>query len=201
MKRHAVILLLAFFALSAASVAAAMEDRWLIGLDGLSSHIDDNEDENNISVDEEAGGVGFQVGYRFSPTFMLRLYASAADHETNDADVTIRFGGAQFEAVYLFRDGRAFRPYLFGGLGGFMLESQQSSLLYEAEGAGLSFGTGAHYFVSGSVSLHGSLRLEAVNWNKVRATYSGPGGDIAVETPVEESGYASKLSLGVAFWL
>ena len=187
-------------ALTASQVAAG--DRWLIGLDGLSSHIEDNNDEDSISVDEKASGGALQIGYRFSPNFMLRIYGGTADHPTSDPKVDIRFGGGLFEGVYLYRDGQSLRPYMFGGVGGFGLESQQASLLYKAEGAGVSFGGGLHYLVSRRVSLHGSLRLEAVNWNTVSVTYTAPdGGELAVETPVEESGFASKVTFGVAFWL
>jgi len=184
-----------------AGVAAAQDGRWLIGLDGLSSHVEDNDEEDNISIEEQAGGAALQVGYRFSPSFMLRVYGGGANHPTSDPNIEIRFIGSLLEGVYLFGDGHAFRPYLFGGIGGFKLESQQDALLFAVEGAGISFGGGAHYLVSGSVSLHGSVRLEAVNWNKASVTYSGPGGDIAMEAPVEDSGFASKVTFGVAFWL
>ncbi len=185
----------------AAGGAAAQDGRWMIGLDGLSSHIGDNDDEPAISVDEQAGGGALQVGYRFSPTFMLRLYGGGADHGTSDPDIDIRFMSSFLEGVFLFGESRPFRPYLFGGLGGFQLESQQGDLLFEANGAGISFGAGAHYLVGRSVSLHGSLRLEAVNWDKASVTYEAPDGStLSVETPVDDSGFASKLTLGVAFW-
>jgi len=199
--RHTILTTLLLAALLAAGAAAAQDGRWLIGVDGLSSFVDDNNDEDLVSIEEKAGGAALQFGYRFSPAFLLRLYAGGADHATNVGDIEIRFIGSLVEGVYLFRDGRDFRPYLFGGIGGFKLESQQDALLFDVEGAGISFGTGAHYLVSDGVSFHGSLRLEAVNWSKVTVTYSDPGGDVAIETPVEESGFASKLSFGVAFWL
>ena len=183
--------------LLAAGGAAAQDGRWLLGLDGLSSYVGDNNEEDTVSIDEQSGGAALQVGYRFSPNFMLRLYAGGASHPTNVGDIEIAFLSSLIEGVYVFRDGRDFRPYLFGGVGGFKLESQKDELVFAVEGGGVSFGTGAHYLVSGSVSLHGSLRLEAVNWNT--ATFAL--GDLAIEAPVEESGFASKLTFGVAFWL
>jgi hypothetical protein len=188
-------------ALLAAGGAAAQDGRWLLGLDGLSSHIEDNNEEDIFVVDEQSGGLALQVGYRFSPSFMLRVYGGAAEHATNIDGIDIAFLGSLLEGVYLFGDGNAFRPYLFGGLGGFKLESRQDALLYEADGAGISFGGGAHYLLGGTVSLHGSLRLEAVNWNNVSVTYEDDSGAVSIETPVEESGFASKVTLGVAFWL
>jgi len=202
MKIHMLTLTALALAATLAANPAAAGDRWLIGLDGLSSQIEDNNDEDSISVEEKASGGAVQIGYRLSPNFMLRIYGGGVDHPTSDPEVDIRFVSGLFEGVYLFREGQSFRPYMFGGTGGFTLESQQESLLYKAEGWGVSFGGGAHYLVSSRVSLHGSLRLEAVNWNKVSVTYTAPdGSELAVETPVEESGFASKVTLGVAFWL
>ncbi|MBU0740907.1 porin family protein [bacterium] len=200
-RRPLPLTILSLLALLVAGAAAAQDGRWLLGLDGLSSHVQDNNEEDLVSVDEQSGGAALQVGYRFSPAFMLRVYGGGADHATNISGIDIRFVSSLLEGVYLFGEGRAFRPYLFGGVGGYKLESQQDALLFAAEGAGISFGGGAHYLVGGSVSLHGSVRLEAVNWNKVTVTYSGSGGDVALETPVEESGFASKVTFGVAFWL
>jgi opacity protein-like surface antigen len=202
MKKRALILIALALAACLAAAPAAAGGRWMLGLDGLSSNIQDNNEEDNISVEEKAGGVGFHVGYRFSPSFMLRLYGGSADHATTNPDVDIRFGSGLLELAYLFREGQAFRPYLFGGAGGFTLESQQESLLFKAEGAGVSFGGGVNYHVSKTISLHGSLRLEAVNWSKLSATITlNDGSELAGATPIEDSGFASKATFGVAFWL
>ena len=183
--------------LLAAGAAAAQDGRWLLGLDGLSSFVGDNDEEDAVSIEEQSGGAALQFGYRFTPTFMLRIYGGGASHPTSLENIEIAFLSSLIEGVYVFRDGQDFRPYHFGGIGGFKLESQQDELVFAIEGGGVSFGGGAHYLVSGSVSLHGSLRLEAVNWNTATVKL----GDVVIETPVEESGFASKLTFGVAFWL
>ncbi|MBC8423192.1 outer membrane beta-barrel protein [bacterium] len=197
MNRRCLTLAILLTILLAAGAATAQDGRWLLGLDGLSSHVQDNNEEDLVSIDEQSGGAALQIGYRFSPAFMLRLYAGGASHPTSVGDIEIAFISSLIEGVYVFRDGAAFRPYLFGGLGGFKLESQADELVFALEGGGVSFGAGAHYLVSGSVSLHGSLRLEAVNWNTATVSLGG----VAIEAPVEESGFASKLTLGVAIWL
>lgn len=186
-----------------AGAACAQEGRWMIGLDALSSSIGKNDNASTVVVDESAPGVGFQAGYLFTPTFMVRLYAGSADHHTNDPNVDIRFGGGTVDAVYLFSPGAKVRPYVFGGVGGFKLESQQASALsYSAEGGGAALGAGLHVMLGRKVSLHGSLRFEAVNWNKVTATYTASNGSQAiVSTPVDENGNAAKFTVGLSVWL
>ncbi len=196
------ILALALLAILSAPTIAEAGDRWLLGLDGLSSHVGDNDEEDIVSIEETAGGGALQFGYFLNPNFMLRIYGGGANHATSDSGLEIVFAGGLFEAVYMFRAERAWRPYVFGGLGGFSIESQQESLTYEATGAGVSFGLGACYALGRTVHLHGSMRLEAVNWEQVSVTYTLPDGtDLAVETPVEDSGLASKLTLGLVFRL
>ena len=182
--------------LSLATPASA-GGRWLIGLDGLSSRVEDNDAEDALSVEEQADGVGLQIGYNLNPNFMLRLYVGGADHATSDEDLEIVFAGGLLEAVYVFRAGRALRPYVFGGIGGFGIESRQDHLTYQAEGVATGFGVGAFYDLGRRFALHGSLRLEAVNWETVNVTYHQDGGsELIIETPVEDSGLATKATLG-----
>ena len=201
--RHmtAIALLTCFVAAAPAAAADWEGGRWLLGLDAVSSTIGANEDAADLLIDETAPGAGLQIGYLFTPNFQLRLFAASAEHETSDPDVKIRFGGGTLDAVYLFRAGQKVRPYVFGGLGGFSLESQQADLLYEAEGPGMALGGGVHVMLSRKVSLHGALRYEAINWDKVTATYDGPGGSASVTVPVDEEGTAGKVLVGIVFWL
>lgn len=190
--------------LAAAAPAAAEGDfggRWLLGFDAVSSTVGANEDAAVLLIEETAPGVGLQIGYLFTPNFQLRLFAAAAEHETSDPDVKIQVGGGTLDAVYLFRAGQKVRPYVFGGLGGFTVESQQADLLYKAEGPGMALGGGVHVMLGRKVSLHGALRYEAINWDKVTATYDGPGGSASVTVPVDEEGTAGKVLVGVVFWL
>ncbi|MDO9695468.1 MAG: outer membrane beta-barrel protein [Candidatus Latescibacteria bacterium] len=201
--RHlSAIVLLTCLAAAAPAVAADWEGgRWLLGFDIVSSTVGANEDANDLFIEETAPGAGMQIGYLFTPNFQLRLFVAAAEHETSDPDVKILFGGGTLDAVYLFRAGQKVRPYVFGGLGGFSLESQQADLLYEAEGPGMALGGGVHVMLGRKVSLHGALRYEAINWDKVTATYDGPGGSASVTVPVDEEGTAGKVLVGIVFWL
>lgn len=181
--------------------AQAPEHRWLLGLDLAASTVADNEESEDIVIDQKAGGLGLQLGFLLKPSFMLRFCATAADHETSDPDVTIRLGGGTLDAVFLFREGRPFRPYLFAGVGGYQAESRQEELVYEIRGPGVAMGAGAHLRLGARATLHGALRVEAINWEKARVTWDQPGGSIEVEAPIDEEGWTSKVMLGVGIWL
>jgi hypothetical protein len=198
MKRSFPALLCVLLGLTGGAHAA---DRWSIGLDTVSSTIGSTADDGALTVDERAPGGGLQMGYAFDEAFLLRLYVAGADHATNDPDVDLRFAGGTLDLCYRFRPGQALRPYVFGGLGGYALESQQDALLYEVQGTGAAFGGGILYRLGRRISLHASARIEAVNWETVRAVYDGPGGSIEVETPIDDSGSAVKLTLGMLFHL
>lgn len=205
-RRAAVLATLAAVcALAAAPARAQMnEHRWLLGLDLVAGTVADNEDADPALgpvIDQKAGGLGLQFGYLLTPSFLLRLSAVGADHETSDPDVTIRFGGGTLDAVFLFRDGQPFRPYLFAGAGGYQAEAKQDDVTYEIRGPGLAFGAGMHLRLGARATLHGALRVEAINWEKASALLDLPGGDLEVEAPIDEDGWASKVMLGVSFWL
>lgn len=181
--------------------AQAPERRWLLGFDAVAGTIDDNEQTADIAINQKAGGLGLQLGYRLKPSFMLRFSAIATDHETSDPDVTIRIGGGTLDAVFLFREGNPFRTYLFAGLGVYQAASRQAALSYSVRGPGAAFGVGAYRQLGGCATLHGSLRVESVNWEKSGATWEQPGGRNEVAAPIDENGWTSKVMLGVGFWL
>ena len=180
--------------------AGDLGNNWLIGIDGVGSNIGEDEDGDTLVIEEDGGGGALQVGYSFSPSFQLRFYGSGALHETSNPDVDILFSGALFEAVYLFKPGQNFRPYVFGGLGGFVAESQQGNFTYSMEGPGASLGGGLHYFLNNHVSIHSSVRLEAVNWDTVNMTFDTRSGIIELEAPIDESGTATTFTLGMGLW-
>lgn len=197
------IILLSVAALLLGTVAVADDDdryphgRWAIGIDGLRSIIGDTEEDEFVLVDEEAPGAAFQVGYMVSPSLQLRLYTGAAAHPTAFDGLNVTYGSGTIDLVYLFRQGAGFRPYIAGGLGGFTLESQVGSFKFETEGGGAALGIGFHWHLNRRLALHGQVRSEAINWKLARATNEA--GEI-LETPVEWSGSAGKVALGLAVW-
>lgn len=182
------------------ALAGEVESPWVIGLDLLGNSIDEDDSGDEFIVEQDGGGAALQFGYQFGPSFQLRFYGSGALHETTDPDVDVLFSGALIEGLYLFRPGQNFRPYVFGGLGGYALESQKDNFTYSASGPGASLGGGMHYFLNPHVSLHSSVRLEAVNWDTLTLSVESETGTIEVEAPIDESGNAAKFTFGMGFW-
>lgn len=201
--RRRLIMTAALLTIAGAGPARAQtpERRWLLGFDAVAGTIDDNETTADIAINQKAGGLGLQLGYRLTPSFMLRLAAIAADHETTDPDVSIRVAGGTLDAVFLFRDGNPFRTYLFAGLGAYQAASRQAALSYSVRGPGVAFGVGAFRRLGDCATLHGALRVESVNWEKSGATWEQSGSRSDVAAPIEEDGWTSKVLVGVGFWL
>jgi hypothetical protein len=196
-----ILVALALTPLSATATEEAPVRRWLVGVDAAASTVDGTEPNSGLFIDETSWGLGLQLGWLVSPSFMVRVNAIAADHELNAPDVTVRVGGIAADAVFLFRDGHGFRPYLFAGVGGYVAESRHVDLVYDVRGPGAAFGAGTLVHLGGRTSLHGALRVEAVNWEDTQALWNSPAGLIEVEPPLDESGWTSKVLIGLAFRL
>ncbi len=186
--------------------AGATDGKFFLGLDFLSSHIgaDDprpDDPSSTVYADETGAGAAFQLGVSLTSTFKLRLYFSGARHETNNPDVELRLGGGSLEALYMFSPDDALRPYLFGGIGAFRVESAQDQLNFSTDGPGATFGAGLHYFLGRHIALNFALRGEWINWDTSTAELILPNGSrVVTETPVEDSGFAGKFTLGLGFW-
>ncbi len=201
MRTALITTLLLLIALGATADDRYPHGRWTIGLDAMRSWIEENSDDDAVSVEEVADGGALQVGWMASPNIQLRLYSGAAEHSSADDERTFRYGAGTIDLVYLFRRGATFRPYLAGGLGGFHIESQTDAVRFESDGAGTAFGAGFHLHLNRRLALHGQLRLETVNWETNRAIAVMPdGSEVTVETPVEDSGASGKASIGGMFW-
>lgn len=183
-----------------AHAAIPTEDPWVIGLDGLGNTMGNDEPNDDFQIEENGGGAAIQIGYLFGPSFLLRFYGAGAVHQTSNPEVDVSFSGGLIEAAYLFRPDSAFRPYLFGGLGGFRAESQEDAFTYSTEGPGVSFGGGLYWFFHRHFALHSSTRLEAVNWDTVELSVETASGTIVVEGPADDSGSALKFTLGLSVW-
>ena len=106
--------------------SAQVDDRargFYLGLKfiGSSLHVDDDGD-NSFFVKDDGGGVQLHAGYSFNRVFSLELSLGGANHETSVQAIDANFGLVQLFAHYRFRPGRAFRPYIKGGFGGYTLE-------------------------------------------------------------------------------
>ena len=208
-KRHVLravgtLVLAAFALVGGRQPAQAAEpvhvQRWLLGLDAVASTLNANDKQPEVLLDERANGPGLQVGWLLKPTLMLRVCAAAAVHGTIVEGASLRVGGGTFDAVWLMRDGQAFRPYLFAGAGGYQATSTDEALVYEVNGPGLAFGAGWLLRVRGGVSLHGELRVESVRWPEAVAAIAEAEGPRAVAEPLDRDGWGSKVLLGLAWW-
>ncbi len=185
-----------------ADAAIAQDGRWMLGFDLLADSVGGDDDPDALTITDPAFGAALQIGYLFTPSLQLRLYAASADHETSDADVDIRVGGGTFDLAYVFRPGAAVRPFLAGGLGGFRAEAQDDAFEYAAEGSAMSFSGGMHVLLGRKVTFHTQARLEVINWNEAQATLNLPDGSSQTFTaPIDDSGGAFKVSVGVCLWL
>jgi len=173
--------------------------RWLVGIDGLHERIDDNSD-TLVEVDTGQDSGGFQVGYRLSPTLLLRLYTTGADHATDAGGSDLRVETGVLELSVLLRRGHRLRPYLCGGVGGARVSSQRDVLEYEATGPAASLGTGLWWRFARHWSLHYGLRVVLINWEEERATIHLGDTDVTTSSPLDTSGATLQSGLGVAFW-
>lgn len=155
----------------------------------------------SVYIEESGGGMSLLIGYGFTPSFTTRITTGAAEHKTSDPDVTFLYGGASIEAVYYFREGNPFRPYVFGGLGGYVMKSMKGNLTYSTAGPGTTLGGGFTCFLNEHFALDCDLRMEFINWEtKVAEIDIGGGTVTTVETPIEEEGEAGKMMVGVSYW-
>ncbi|MFH1681627.1 MAG: outer membrane beta-barrel protein [Candidatus Eisenbacteria bacterium] len=197
--------LLAAVLLFAPAGAGADTKGFMLGLDLHYSGIGAEEEsatshENSVFVDEDGGGATLLLGYGFTEAFALRVSMNASNHETSDSDVDVLYANSTIEAMYVFRHGWPFRPYLFGGIGGCSLESRYDPFRYETSGPGTAAGAGFLYFPGEHFAIDVALRFEFINWDKATAELVTDQGTLTVETPIEDEGSAVKVLFGVNYW-
>ena len=196
-------LLVAAVLLLPASRARAVEtgaaQRWMVGIDGLHERIDDRDDAT-VAVDTGEDSGAFQVGYRLSPTLLLRLYTTGADHATDAGDSDLRVTTGMLELAVLLRRGHRLRPYLCGGVGGARVSSRRDVLEYEADGAAVSLGTGLWWRFARRWSVHYALRAVLINWEEQRAILHVGDDAVSTTSPLDTSGASLQSGLGIAFW-
>lgn len=193
-------------ALHAAEAAAVDTEGLFVELAVNTNHLAAQDEEEaaasgSVFLGKNAVGGTILLGYGFTPSFAARLAISGAEHDTTDPEIKVSYGGLTLEGSYSFRAGQQVRPYIYGGLGGFSLQSTQDEYDYESTGPGIGFGGGVHSFLGEHFVLDAGLRFDYVNWEKQTATRKLSDGSLqVVETPVNESGGASKIVLGAGWW-
>lgn len=194
--------------LSAAALcgtAGAEAPGFILGLDLHTSHIGTEEEtetspDNSVFVNDTGGGLALILGYAFTPEFFVRFNLCASGHETNREDVHVAYANGTVEAGYLFRAREEVRPFLYGGVGGFVLESRHDDWRYETNGPGVTFGGGIYWFLTPSSALDFGVRLEFMNWEETTAETEVGHTTVAVQVPVDEDGSAAKVHAGWSYW-
>ena len=181
--------------------SAQVDDRargFYLGLKfiGSSLHVDDDGD-NSFFVKDDGGGVQLHAGYSFNRVFSLELPLGGANHETSVQAIDANFGLVQLFAHYRFRPGRAFRPYIKGGFGGYTLELSDNKASVRVEGGGIPIGGGFDYFFSKHFSLGVDFTHNIINYNKLEIDL-GDGATAGFD--MDEEGAMTSLGLALAFY-
>jgi opacity protein-like surface antigen len=200
------------FLIGAAAPAGAHEshswgqDRgWSLGLDFALDFIgaeDPGPDSppDAVYVNETGGGLAFHLGYAFTSVFGLRLTAIGAHHETTREGIGVNNASVTIEALVRFLHGKRFQPYVLVGLGGATLDFNNEVLDTRTSGGTAVLGGGVQYHLTRHLALDLAGRLDLINWDKVEVTAELPDGSKArLENPVNESGSAAKLLLGLVW--
>lgn len=162
---------------------------------GSSLHVDD-EGEDVFHVKDDGGGGLLKAGYSFNEVFSLELALSGANHDTSNPAVDARFGAIQLFAHYRFSPGNAFRPYVKGGFGGFVLALDSGSANARIEGGGIPIGGGFDYFFSSHFSLGVDFTHNIIQYDKVTFSLA----DVDVGFDIDEEGSMSSLGLSLAYY-
>jgi opacity protein-like surface antigen len=174
-----------------------------VGLLLHANHLD-SADETTVApvlVDERGGGARLFFGYGFDPSFSLRLSVTASRHDTSRNDIDFEFSSGTLEGVYLFRNPDAFRPYLYGGVGGMLARATEGALDFETRGPGVVFGGGLLYFPTPDFAVDFHARADFINWEEEEnAVLEVAGGTTTVERPIEREGTGVQLGFGISGW-
>ncbi|MBI5710658.1 MAG: porin family protein [Candidatus Eisenbacteria bacterium] len=155
---------------------------------------------NQLFIEEAGNGLTFLGGYGFTPHFAMRLTAGTAAHRTTQAAVEVYQSSVVLEAHYRFLPGERARPYVFGGLGGTDIRADQEGFHVQTSGALAALGVGVLYDLTGHLAADLTARLDLINWNSVKVTQDLPDGStVRLENPIQETGSAGKLMLGLVW--
>jgi opacity protein-like surface antigen len=197
----AMTLALAAALLAAATPAHAQkEDRErgvYLGLKfiGSSLHVDD-DGESEFRIKDDGGGFQVHVGYSFNRVFSMEFSFGGANHETSVQAIDANFFLAQLFFHYRFQPGKAFRPYIKGGFGGYALEVSDGNASARIEGGGIPIGGGFDYFFSKHFSLGVDFTHNIITYDKVDFRL----GEATVGFDIDEEGAMTSLGLALNYY-
>jgi hypothetical protein len=191
---------LAVLFLTATTAAAQVDERdhgLYAGLRfvGSSLHVDDDAG-SAFFVKDDGGGAMLYIGYSFNPVFSLEVDGGGMNHDTSDPRIDARFGAFQILAHYRFSPGRAFRPYIKGGVGGYALVLDDNTNDVRIEGGGFPIGGGFDYFFSRHFSLGADFTHNIIQYEKVTVDLGGA----TVGFDIDEEGAMTSLGLSLTYY-
>ncbi|MDH3217411.1 MAG: porin family protein [Candidatus Krumholzibacteria bacterium] len=122
------------------------ERGFYVGARVVGSGLDLDQTRQDLRIDDDGGGIVFDLGYGFNEVFSLEISLGGLKYDTTVPDVTSGLGTLQIVTRYRFLPHQAFRPYVKGGLAGYTFRLEQGSDEATFGGGGLTFGGGADYF-------------------------------------------------------
>ena len=141
----------------------------------LGAHLAPTTVEFESATGSESGvGLGFTLGYAFSPRWALFLTADGASYEPAGARGEYTVGHGDLLLRYSFAGiGGALVPLIEAGIGGRQVETRTEVGTFEASGGTGTLGAGLQYFVSAPLGLEAGVRgtfgeLEEVTWGTHR---------------------------------
>jgi hypothetical protein len=190
------VLTLAIIASTDAPSAAQKEDRnrgFYLGVTflGSSLHVDD-DGAGDFFVKDDGGGALLRAGYSFNRVFSLEFALGGANHETSIQAIDADFAVFQLFFHYRFLAGRALRPYIKGGFGGYALSLSDNNASVRIDGGGIPIGGGFDYFFSKHFSLGVDLTHNFINYDKIGFDL-GDGATLGFD--IDEEGAMTTLGL------
>jgi len=204
------LLLLLWFVVALASPAQSQEDwaqpsgfRFGLYMNGTGIGAENppaNADPDDLYLDEGGGGLSLMLGYSISRRVDVYLNLSSSEHRTTQSHIEAYYTSVIAEAHYQLLPDERVRPYLIGGLGGVGLAVDADELKSETMGGAVGLGVGMLWNLTEHLLLDSSIRIDMIDWNEVKLTRELPSGhEITLANPVDDSGGAGRLQLGLTW--
>ena len=156
--------------------------------------------DDALYIEDGGGGVSVTLGYDWSRQFGLALRMSGARHDTTLDDISVAHNSAEIEAHWRPGSHADVRPYLFGGVGGNTLRVDTDLADADVRGGSAVLGSGVLVRLRGNFWFDLAGRLQFINWDEIEVTLSDGNGDqVSASTPVDESGTAGQITVGVVW--
>jgi hypothetical protein len=165
---------------------ASRTEGFLLGarVNGTALNVDDETDSG--------AGLGFIVGYGFSPAITLYLNFDGASLDGDGGSYD--FGQVDLGLRYTFgTNAAALRPYVNGALTGSIARFTEAGETLDLRGGGLTVGGGLNYFFTQRVALSAAAQLTFGQFTEL----AFDGGTVDLDE--NESFTASRFQLGVSF--